>query len=634
MTFGWNFPPKPDGGFDGFKDSGIETFLGSPFQSLAREVLQNSLDAKASNVDNPVSVIFEIVAIERDQFPAVEEFKKVLKKCLEECSKEDKKERDFFKNALAALDKKRIPCLRIEDHNTTGLRGKPDDRKSQWYAMTKATGRTVKNSEGAGGSFGIGKNAPFAVSALRTVFYYTCYRQNGRDIERMQGKSILMSHCGDTDIAQGVGYYGIRKGCLPVDSPNIPPFMQRNAGKNLSSQHGTTLVIPGFTLGDNWENIIASAVLSNFFCAVHDGELQVMISPENDEKMMCIEQSNLGQMFERMLSADGLPGEDKEQLEYAKHYLSAITCGEKKSSEQALLGHCDLMLNVDQGLPQKIAIIRKTGMLITDEMPRLKQFRQCRDFAGVLVCRAAKGNALMRDMENPQHNAFEPSRMASGDIQNGKKALSDLAEWVRCWVKTIAGAPSIGDSVELDELKEYIPDEDSDDLSGERGESRESNIEGAFVFTPKRPRESEKIIDRDDGGDSGGQDPDNEGQRSGNGGGAREGGRGGYSGRKPIPIKNLRILPLAARKKRVLFTPEKAGEIRFSLEIAGDSVLESLQIVGIETSDGRVAQKINSSTFRLSVDSGERVNLVATLGEDIPHALVLRVYENDQRKND
>jgi len=48
---GWNFPSNNHGQKAGLNDSGIETFLGTPLQSLAREVVQNSIDASNTHAE-------------------------------------------------------------------------------------------------------------------------------------------------------------------------------------------------------------------------------------------------------------------------------------------------------------------------------------------------------------------------------------------------------------------------------------------------------------------------------------------------------------------------------------------------------------------------------------------------------
>ena len=57
---GWRFPPTNGGRIDGFNDPGIAHFTGAPFASLARETIQNSLDARRAP-DEPVHVSFELI---------------------------------------------------------------------------------------------------------------------------------------------------------------------------------------------------------------------------------------------------------------------------------------------------------------------------------------------------------------------------------------------------------------------------------------------------------------------------------------------------------------------------------------------------------------------------------------------
>ena len=52
---GWRFPPTNGGQADGFNDPGIAHFNGLPLTSLARETIQNSLDARGT-LGTPVHV--------------------------------------------------------------------------------------------------------------------------------------------------------------------------------------------------------------------------------------------------------------------------------------------------------------------------------------------------------------------------------------------------------------------------------------------------------------------------------------------------------------------------------------------------------------------------------------------------
>jgi hypothetical protein len=56
---GWEFPVDAADQWRGFNDAGIEHFRGSPFASLAREILQNSMDAADAGQD-PISDVSDV----------------------------------------------------------------------------------------------------------------------------------------------------------------------------------------------------------------------------------------------------------------------------------------------------------------------------------------------------------------------------------------------------------------------------------------------------------------------------------------------------------------------------------------------------------------------------------------------
>lgn len=82
-----------------------------------------------------------------------------------------------------------IRVLRISDYNTTGLTGSMEMKPSPWNDLVKSSGVSNKSGE-SGGSFGIGKSAPFACSDLRTLFYHTLDKDG---IRSYQGVANLAS---------------------------------------------------------------------------------------------------------------------------------------------------------------------------------------------------------------------------------------------------------------------------------------------------------------------------------------------------------------------------------------------------------------------------------------------------------
>src|SRR5690606_18157049 len=100
-----------------------------------------------------------------------------------------------------------------------------------------------------------------------------------------------------------------------------------------------------------------------------------------------------------------------------------------------------------------------------------------KEFAAVLECTAEKGLSLLRAMEPPRHDAFEPDRLPADRRAAGKTALRELADWVRKMLIRYAKDP-VQEETNLDELADYFGDEEEE---GE-GERREENPNGRIIL--------------------------------------------------------------------------------------------------------------------------------------------------------
>ena len=253
----WKFPPL-NGGIDVVQNSASEFFTDNPLPKLVRETIQNSLDAKLNGASGPVRVVFTENRINRDIFDGL-----TLKKHLHACHERVSSERlnpeigRFYKKAENAL-KKNVRVLSVVDSGTTGL-----DTEAKWKALVRQEGAVNKPSEWAGGSYGIGKNAVFNVSAIRTVLYSTRYlkgKRGRRRDERVQGKAQLMSHQSPPNghQVQHVGF---------LEWPKLKAFSDLPSGLRLDDC-GTGVFILGFdpqTAAKEWVNEMLAAVVENFF---------------------------------------------------------------------------------------------------------------------------------------------------------------------------------------------------------------------------------------------------------------------------------------------------------------------------------------------------------------------------------
>ncbi len=244
---GWHFPSTGGGGEDGWNHTGIAHFLGARMGSLARETIQNSLDAHDGG-EKPVHVSFEIRSLEVnrgcDPFGR-DELRQALTACRERAAQdEDQRAEGELAAALALLETGQVSCLRISDENTTGL----TDRN--WKALVKMQGLSVKQpGNDALGSHGIGKYAPFAVSPLRTVFYWTSFQEDGKAVEKLQGKSVLMTHDGPHGPTQGTGFQWAQEPVPGAATPRPHPGLLSGARQDRSTDRRHGPVHPRFHWG-------------------------------------------------------------------------------------------------------------------------------------------------------------------------------------------------------------------------------------------------------------------------------------------------------------------------------------------------------------------------------------------------
>ena len=621
---GWNFPSSGGGVQAGFNDSGIETYTGKPFESLAREAIQNSLDARDSLLMDPVKVSFELQEIQQSDFPGHDELLDTMKKCEKETKNNDKAHK-FFVQAIKILKKPPIACLVVKDYGTTGLRdGKNNNVETgQWHGLVKATGQSAKDeNKTAGGSYGIGKHAPFVVSGLRTVFYSTRYIHNRESVEKAQGKAILVSHqLDDGDKSQAVGFFGHRKRCERLMGEDIPKILQHPPKSN-----GTTLLIPGLNETENWQEKIAAAVISNYFHAISKNDLNVLI--EKEDGFIDINSTELPKLLN---SATIKKVGDFDEVEKSMYYYNAIREGTKHETELPSLGHCVMWLTIGEDQPQRVAILRH-GMKITDDQSGLKRWYGCSQFAAVCECQSNKGNALLRQMENPAHDAFEPARLEDGSAK-GKKILKELTKWIRDTIKEAASNSQEG-TVDLP-MDEFFPSPDDDKLAGES----EKDFDEGSVSKPKpiivkpevsteEPDGGDDDDDQDGPGDEEGDSPDNNDTEGGGNTGDGTGGTPVNKRANPVKVEAIRVLHVenSDTDKYIMFTPKQKGKAKLSVKVAGDSFSEDIGIASVL--DGKHEKEVNGNVI-LPIDENIRVKLKVRLKEPFRGSLsvVLSIIE-------
>lgn len=443
------FPPLNGGEETGFNDAGVEQFKHDRIESLMRECTQNSSDALDESLGDgkKVRVEFELIHVPVGDLPGSAELKDHLRRCLDYVTADvvdnkEKKAQQFFRKAVELLEAETIPCLLVRDFNTTGLTGGDEDRGGRWHSLVKAKGSSNKSDETAGGSFGIGKSAPFACSALRTVFYGT----RNTDGMAFQGKSVLITHHDESDDqTQGVGFIGLRKGNKVYalrDEAGIPGFLRRD-------ENGTDVMVVGFTEKD-WADKIKAAALTHFWPALELKRIEFSIK-EVGKKIAHIDHGNLDEGL-AWLKKTGLADNAKEIPEFLDAFrekpdkLQIVNAGECKFHLK--------MSNGDKDYPNTVCCFRTNAMVI-----EYMKLNISGNFVGVFMCDSKEGSKVFREMEPPRHDMWTPNQPQDELVQKRcKETYNDMRDQCRKVIRDHI-EKDIKESVDPDELELAIPND-------------------------------------------------------------------------------------------------------------------------------------------------------------------------------
>lgn len=387
----YEFASTGGGNEDGFNNPAMEYFIGNPSYYLARESLQNVLDAAIPGAD-PVVASFSSFDIKVHELPDYRKLDDVIKACNRYVIKADPdnpEAKGFYGNAGELFrGNPYINILKIEDFNTTGMYGNDDDPSSNYHKFMKSFGNSGKTT-GSGGSFGFGKAAYYNASQLRMIFVSSIYDEDNERKYMFQGKLLLNSFKEGDDTKCGDGSFGFSHQKAVRDPELIPDMFRRG-------EKGTTVFIVGFCDPRGWQKNILHSVLENFWPAVCDGRLEVKIDNER------IDDDSLERVMKREYSP-GTP--DKKDKPNPLPYFLAYTdeAAEITEKELDILGKIKLFTYIGPDLPNKTACARSTGMIV-----QKKGGYYCsKSHASFFYCENKKGSEILKRMENPRHDEWK-----------------------------------------------------------------------------------------------------------------------------------------------------------------------------------------------------------------------------------
>lgn len=459
----WRFPASNHGERKGISSGDTETFKKAPYEAFAREILQNSIDARRSD-EEPTRVEFSIFDLKSSEIPGYEDLKASIRRCKEFWSHKE----DYvveFKDRENVLNQPIIKCLRVSDFNTTGLVGveTTEQKRNQFLALTKGTGVSEKTGVVAGGSKGVGKNAAFLMSSINTVFYST---RTCKDINENPGN--FTGSIGVADLESGYiddvvvenRDYTQGKGYFSCDDLNNALDNIINLDKNFSdrnSEYGTDIYILGFVEGPNWEKEVINSILNSFMASIFRGELEVSFNGDWITK----------DTIEDYVYNDSIIMKNNKANVISQYKLLKGEAGVQVFDIDTDYGTCQLLIlpyskEDDSLATHKCSMIRHPLMKIKD-IDLGSSFR----VSAMCIIGDDKLGQALRKIENPQHIDWEPKRLKDNAE---KKEMQNLLLSIKKQINDkVIECLQLGDTEPLDPngAGDFLPDEDLGDSNQE-----------------------------------------------------------------------------------------------------------------------------------------------------------------------
>lgn len=446
----WRFPGNGYTQDQGLDTADMETFKKDPIASLARELCQNSIDAKKVSSKHSVKIEFKSFTMKRNQIPHVEEIEKQIVACKETWAT-NKKIYEQLEKMQAQIQKEEICCLRISDFNTKGLVGVSGGDDTPWHYMIHGSGLSNKAAT-SGGSKGIGKFATFVTSHFNMVFYSTVTEQNEVGYQGIC-KLCSAKQEGTTEKTIGIGYYGSSDKNEPIlEEFNI------DTSYNRKKQTGTDIFIIGFKNSTGWKSDIISKILESFISAIVFGDLEVTIEDivldKNSLASIVYDENLIHKSCRKSIISQYLLLTDQEH-----RYEDIIDFGYLGKAKLYLM---EMNAENEQLATNGCVMIRYPFMKIRDieKISTLPCSAMC-------IIENNELNATLRNIENSQHTNWEFNRIED-DVERAR--IRDIYKML------------------LDEIKRHI----TEHLSS--SENSQTDVEGAGNYIPGAADEVDKAL--------------------------------------------------------------------------------------------------------------------------------------------
>jgi len=470
-----------------FIDGNTEIFKSGKWAFLTREVIQNSNDAFDSMKDEfgKLVIKFSMENLPISSFPDLKNFKEhimgtySITNLPETC-------KGFCENALKTLSKDSIKIMKISDFNTSGVLGSNDldDIKSQWKALIYDEGNSQKDSKQAAGSFGLGKNAPFALSGINTVFYTT---KDKDGLYAFEGVAKLhTSYINGQKYEPKIYFSNLKNNkTIPLnydDCREINNIFKRDI-------KGTDIFIMDVDYDEEKiKKEMIQAVVENFFVRIQNDKLEVEMFGEliNKDTLLNVVIKYCDQPIEYTNS--------NIKYGYIKQYLNTYLGKYEKTKifneEVPGVGKLKLIIAVDPDINGKwVAMFRTKGMKIFDYNYRLAQ----QQFSAIFMPDDPEVDEFLRSIENPTHDLFDPEiRISDKDKKIiAQQRYDKIINWIKGKIAEFTKI-NVDEQDFLEGIEEYIQLLDEEDNKERKAKQPDIEI---ISYEPNKQKINMSTID-------------------------------------------------------------------------------------------------------------------------------------------
>lgn len=554
-NYKWKFIENGNGPEYSLDSTDVETFKKDPIASIARELCQNSIDARKGT--EPVVVEFKSFYLNTKDLPGIDALKREMIYCRDSYQQGTKYYKKFD-SMVSHLEREQILCLRVSDYNTKGLEGvKSFDRNKAFYYLTKGNGLTTKDNATSGGSKGIGKFASFVASDLQTVFYSTLNEDNE---EGYLGITKLASRLLDKESGMcttGYGYYCSTEKVLPILEKLV---LDKEFTR---TQSGTDVYIIDFRAEENWKSSIITKVLDSFMVAIDKGDLIVSVDGANISN----------ETLRDIVYTNEITESEKRNI-IGQYILLNDATVFKKEVDIHGYGNIKILLKDFNKQEESLAtnkciMVRYPYMKITDM--KIPFAKPC---SAMCIIEKNELNSILRSIENPQHTDWEPNRIQ--DDVEFRREIKRVIKTIRNEVQLFANECLLSaddKELDVDGAGEFLADTEFGGTDGDSGIEKTEKpkiINSRKVVLTNNVGDSSNVDDVSNVLDVGTRTADGdetnstEGHNQGSGGEIHEGENNKQGFNEDGTAEILRTVNLSGIKAKTLILDRESGKYLIS----------------------------------------------------------------------